>query len=127
MPQSIHLFRLSPMSTASAVVTIVLAAILAFAAIRKLTHREDVVATYAKVGVPENRLNQLAFILLLGAAGLLLGFVWASIGVAAAVGVVVYFVLAIAAHVRHDDTGNLPTPVAIEAVAVTALLLQALG
>jgi DoxX-like family len=115
------------MSTASAVVTIVLAAILAFAAIRKLTHREDVVATYAKVGVPENRLNQLAFILLLGAAGLLLGFVWAPIGVAAAVGVVVYFVLAIAAHVRHDDTGNLPTPVAIEAMAVTALLLQALG
>jgi hypothetical protein len=114
------------MSTITAVVTVLLAAILAFAAIRKLTHREDVVASYAKVGVPEERLNQLAFILLLGAAGLLLGLAWAPIGIAAAVGVVVYFVLAIVAHLRHDDVGNLPTPVAIEVMAVVALVLQIL-
>lgn len=114
------------MSTITAVVTVLLAAILAFAAVRKLTHREDVVAAYAKVGVPEERLNQLAFVLLLGAAGLLLGLAWAPIGIAAAVGVVVYFVLAIVAHVRHDDAGNLPTPVAIEAMAVAALALQVL-
>lgn len=114
------------MSTITAVVTVLLAAILAFAAVRKLTHREDVVAAYAKVGVPEERLNPLAFILLLGAAGLLLGLAWAPIGIAAAVGVVVYFVLAIVAHVRHDDAGNLPTPVAIEVMAVAALVLQIL-
>jgi DoxX-like family len=114
------------MSTAAAIVTVVLAAILVFAAVRKLTHREDVVAAYAKVGVPEERLDQLAIILLLGAAGLLLGLAWTPIGVAAAVGVAVYFMLAIAAHVRHDDAGNLPTPVAIEAMAVAALVLQAL-
>ncbi len=114
------------MSTITAVVTVLLAAILAFAAVRKLTHREDVVATYAKVGVPEERLNQLAFVLLLGAAGLLLGLAWAPIGIAAAAGVVVYFVLAIVAHVRHDDAANLPTPVAIEAMAVAALALQVL-
>lgn len=114
------------MSTIAAIVTVLLAAILAFAAVRKLTHREDVVASYAKVGVPEERLNQLAFILLLGAAGLLLGLAWAPVGIAAAVGVVVYFVLAIVAHVRHDDAGNLPTPVAIEVMAVAALALQTL-
>jgi ubiquitin len=114
------------MSTITAVVTVLLAAILAFAAIRKLTHREDVVASYAKVGVPEERLNQLAFILLLGAAGLLLGLGWAPVGIAAAVGVVVYFMLAIVAHVRHDDAGNLATPVAIEVMAVAALALQIL-
>jgi hypothetical protein len=39
----------------------------------------------------------------------------------------VYFVLAIAAHLRHDDARNLPTPVAIETLAVAALVLQALG
>jgi len=114
------------MSTITAVATVLLAAILAFAAVRKLTHREDVVATYAKVGVPEERLNQLAFVLLLGAAGLLLGLAWAPIGIAAAAGVVVYFVLAIVAHVRHDDAANLPTPVAIEVMAVAALALQVL-
>ena len=114
------------MSTITAVVTVLLAAILAFAAVRKLTHREDVVASYAKVGVPEERLNQLAFVLLLGGAGLLLGLAWAPIGIAAAAGVVVYFVLAIVAHVRHDDAANLPTPVAIEVMAVAALALQVL-
>jgi DoxX-like family len=115
------------MSTTAAVVTAVLSAVLAFAAVRKLTHREDVVAGYARVGVPEERLNHLAFILLMGAGGLLLGFAWAPVGIVAAGGVVVYFLLAIAAHVRHDDVGNLPTPVVIEAMAVAALVLQALG
>jgi hypothetical protein len=114
------------MSAISAIVTVLLAAILAAAAIRKLTHREDVVAAYAKVGVPEERLNHLAFILLLGAAGLLLGLAWEPIGVAAGAGVVVYFVLAIAAHLRHDDAGSLPTPIAIEALALAALALQVL-
>jgi hypothetical protein len=110
----------------STIVNLLLAVILAFAAVRKLTHREDVVATYARVGVPEERLNHLAFILLLGAAGLLLGLAWTPIGIAAALGVVVYFLLAIAAHVRHRDTDNLTTPIAVEAIAVAAVVLQAL-
>jgi hypothetical protein len=112
------------MSAIAAAVNVLLAAILAAAAIRKLTHREDIVATYTKVGVPEERLNLLAFILLLGAAGLLLGLAWTPVGIAAGACVVVYFVLAIGAHVRHDDAANLPTPVVIEVIAVTALALQ---
>jgi hypothetical protein len=114
------------MSSITAVVTVLLAAILAAAAVRKLSHREDVVASYTKVGVPEERLDHLAFILLLGAAGLLLGLAWTPIGITAGIGVVVYFVLAIAAHVRHDDAANLPTPVAIEAIAVAVLALRVL-
>ncbi len=114
------------MSAITPVVTVLLAVVLAAAAMRKLTHREDVVAGYARVGVPEERLNRLAFVLLLGAAGLLLGLAWTPIGIAAAGGVVVYFALAIAAHVRLDDAANLPTPVAIEAMAVAALALQVL-
>jgi DoxX-like protein len=110
----------------STILSVLLAAILAFSAVRKLSHRDDVVATYARVGVPEERLNHLAFILLLGAAGLLLGLAWTPIGIAAAIGVAVYFVLAIAAHVRHHDTHNLPTPIAVEAIAVAALALEAL-
>jgi hypothetical protein len=117
------MFRLCLVST---IVNVLLAAILAFAAVRKLTHRDDVIASYARVGVPEERLNHLAFILLLGAAGLLLGLTWTPIGIAAAIGVVVYFLLAIAAHVRHQDTDNLTTPIAVEAIAVAAVLLQAL-
>src|SRR5918999_3568164 len=112
------------MFAAAAVISVLLAALLAFAAGRKLGHRPEVVAGYARVGVPEDRLDQLAYILLAGAAGLLAGLAWAPLGVAAAAGVVAYFVLAVAAHLRADDTAHLPTPAVILALGVAALLLR---
>ena len=112
------------MFAAAAVVSVLLAALLAFAAVRKLGHRPEVVAGYARVGVPEDRLDQLAYILLAGAAGLLAGLAWAPLGVVAAAGVVAYFVLAVAAHLRADDTAHLLTPVVILALGVAALVLR---
>jgi hypothetical protein len=112
------------MSTATTIVSALLAAILAAAAVRKLSHREEVVASYERVGVPPERLDHLALILLAGAAGLVIGLFWAPIGIAAAIGVICYFVLAIVAHVRHHDERHLPTPVAIEVLAVATLTLR---
>jgi xanthine/uracil/vitamin C permease (AzgA family) len=112
------------MSSATAILVVLLAAILAAAAVRKLGHREDVVASYERVGVPRDRLDYLAFILLAGAAGLVLGLLWAPIGIAAGAGVVCYFALAVAAHIRHHDEQHLPTPLAIELLAVAALGLR---
>jgi DoxX-like protein len=112
------------MPDAAVIVSVLLAALLAFAALRKLGHRPEVVATYTRVGVPEERLNALAAILLAGAAGLLIGFAWPPLGVAAAAGVVVYFALAIAAHLRTGDAEHLGPPVVIWVLAVAALLLQ---
>jgi hypothetical protein len=109
---------------AAVVVSSLLAAALAFAAVRKLSHRPEVVATYTRVGVPEARLNQLAVILFAGAAGLIAGIFWAPIGVAAASGVVVYFLVAIAAHMRAGDQQNLATPLIIEITALAALALR---
>jgi DoxX-like family len=108
----------------SAIVSSLLAALLAFSALRKLSHRPEVVATYTRVGVPEGRLDQLAAILLAAAAGLVVGLVWPPIGVAAAAGLVVYFVVAIAFHIRAKDAQNLPTPVVIELLAIAALGLR---
>jgi DoxX-like protein len=105
------------------VIPMLLAALLVFAAARKLSHRPEVVATYTRVGVPEDRLDLLAWILLAGAAGLLAGLAWHPIGVAAGIGLVVYFLLAIAAHIRAGDARNLPVPVAIELLAVASLIL----
>jgi hypothetical protein len=106
------------------VLSVVLAATLAFAAIRKLSHREDVVRSYARVGVPEERLDALAAILLAGAAGLLAGLFWKPIGVAAALGVVCYFALAAAAHIRFHDQARLPTPLVILALALAVLIMR---
>lgn len=112
------------MDVATTIVSALLAALLAAAAVRTLTHEEGVVASYARAGVPEDKLNLLAAVLLAGAAGLLLGLLWAPIGVAAAMGVVCYFVAAITFHIRAGDARNLPTPLAFEAIAVVALALR---
>ena len=109
---------------AAALVSCLLAVLAAFAAIRKLSHRPEVVATYTAVGVPEERLDALAAILLAGAAGLLAGLLSAPIGAAAAAVFVVYFLVAIAAHLRAGDVRNLPTPVVMELLAAAALILR---
>jgi DoxX-like family len=111
-------------SLATAVVSLLLAALLAFSAARKLGHRPEVVATYTRVGVPEDRLNHLAVILMAGAAGLVIGLGWAPLGLAAAAGVVVYFALAIAAHVRAGDLEHLAPPVLLAVLGAAALLLH---
>lgn len=112
------------MFIATVVVSALLAALLAFSAVRKLSHREEVVQAYAKAGVPEDRLDHLATILLAGASGLILGLVWAPIGVAAAVGLVIYFLVAVAFHIRAGDAQHLPTPLVIALLAAAALVLR---
>lgn len=104
--------------------SVVLATLLAFAAIRKLSHGEEVVQSYVRVGVPEGKLDLLATILLAGAAGLILGLFWPPMGVAAAIGVACYFLVAMAFHLRADDAEHLATPLGLELIAVAALILR---
>jgi hypothetical protein len=111
------------MFIATATVAVLLAALMSYAAARKLSHRAEVVATYTRVGVPEERLNLLAATLITGAAGLLLGLVWRPIGIAAAVATVVYFLVAITAHVRSSDLANVTTPIVMELLAAGATVL----
>ena len=85
------------MFAATVLVSTLLALLMSYAAVRKLSHRPEVVASYVRVGVPEERLDLLAGTLLAGAAGLLVGLTWAPVGLMAAAAVVVYFLFAIAA------------------------------
>jgi hypothetical protein len=112
------------MFPATVIVSALLAALMAYAAVRKLSHQPEVVASYARVGVPEERLDLLAATLFAGAAGLLVGLLWAPLGIAAAVAIVVYFLVAIAAHIRHSDLENVPTPIVMELLAVAATALR---
>ncbi|MGH2978844.1 MAG: DoxX family protein [Solirubrobacterales bacterium] len=112
------------MVVATVIASVLLAALLAFSAIRKLTHQERIVQGYLRAGVPEDKLDYLAIILLAGAAGLVLGLFWAPIGVAAAIGVICYFLVAVAFHIRADDAENLPTPLVIALIATLALILR---
>jgi DoxX-like family len=112
------------MSLAAAIVSLLLASVLTYSALRKLSHQPEVVQSYVRVGVPEERLNYLAMLLLAGAAGLVAGLFWAPIGIAAAAALVVYFLLAVGAHIGARDTQHIPTPIAIELVSAAALALR---
>ena len=112
------------MTAATIVVSVLLALLLVVTAARKLSHRPAVVATYRRVGVPEERLNLLAVLLLAGAGGLVAGLWWTPVGVAAAAALVAYFLLAIGAHVRARDVANAPVPAVYLALAGAALALH---
>jgi DoxX-like family len=112
------------MSIASIVVSSLLAALISYSAVLKLTHRPKVVEDYRRAGVPERWLNGLAALLLMAAVGLVVGNWWRNAGVAAAAGLVVYFALAIGFHVRAKDTANAVMPIVLMVLAVAALVLR---
>jgi hypothetical protein len=112
------------MSVATAAVSALLAALLAFSAIRKLSHRPEVVEAYRRAGVPEDKLDYLAITLLAGAAGLVAGLLWAPLGLAAALALVVYFLVAMSFHLRAGDAEHLPTPLVMELLAAAVLVLR---
>lgn len=83
-----------------------------------------VLANSAEVGVPRSWLPFLATAKLAGAAGLVLGLVAApGLGVAAAVGLVAFYVGAVAAHLRARVFYNLAFPGLYLALATAALAL----
>jgi hypothetical protein len=112
------------MFAATLAVSVLLASLIAYSAIRKLSHRPAVVETYLRAGVPEEWLDRLAIVLIAGAAGLLAGLAWAPIGIAAAAALTAYFLVAVAFHVRANDAEHVPTPLTIALLAAVALGLQ---
>jgi len=112
------------MRIAVVVISIVLAALLTASAAMKLSHRPAAVEGYRKAGVPESWLNGLAAVLLVAAAGLIVGLWWPIAGIAAAVGLVIYFVLAVGFHVRASDTAHAATPAVLACVAVALAALH---
>jgi hypothetical protein len=115
------------MVIASIIVSSLLAALISYSAILKLTHRPEVVEDYRRAGVPERWLNGLAALLLTAAAGLVVGFWWPIAGIAAAAGLVVYFALAVGFHVRAKDTANVVTPAALMLLAVATVVIRVAG
>jgi hypothetical protein len=113
------------MSVGTTLVFALLAAGIAAAALRKLSHRPEVVASYARAGVPERWLNPLGALLLAAVPGLLAGLAWPPLGLATTAALTAYFAVAIAFHLRARDHGQLPTPIAMEAIAVAAFVLRA--
>jgi hypothetical protein len=112
------------MVTASIVVSSLLAALISYSAVLKLTHRPKVVEDYRRAGVPERCLNWLAALLLASAAALVVGIWWSLAGIVSAGGLIAYFALAVAFHVRAKDTKNAVTPAVLTLIGIAALGLH---
>jgi DoxX-like family len=116
------------MSTVYGVIAVVLALLLLVSAATKLARRpERLVEGFVDLGVPLWGLPLLAACEIAGAVGLVLGLWYPPLGIAAAIGVVLYFVGAIGAHLRKNDFKGLPSPGVLLAVGAAALVLRVIS
>jgi uncharacterized membrane protein YphA (DoxX/SURF4 family) len=111
------------MSIAYDVVAIIFAPLLLASAASKLRRPTRVVEFYTGLGVPLRMLPFLAACELAGAVGLVVGLWYPPLGIAAAIGLTLYFIGAIGAHLRKNDIKGLPNAGAGLVVAASALVL----
>ncbi|WP_066374906.1 DoxX family protein [Herbidospora mongoliensis] len=114
------------MFVAYAVIAVLLALGLLPSAWAKLTRQKRVVQTFTEqLGVPLGLYPFLAACEIAAAAGLVIGLWYGLLGIAAAVGLVLYFIGAIGTHLRKSDVKGIVNPGVILVLAVAALLLRA--
>jgi hypothetical protein len=107
------------------IVTVLLSAICLFSAAGKLRKEEQVVSTiHGTVGVPVRLLPGLAALEVAGAVGILVGLWLEPLGVAAAIGLVGYFVGAVIGHLRVGDTKGAAMPLLPLVLSVAVLALR---
>jgi len=112
------------MSVTYTVVTIVTIVANAAIAVADLSKAKFVMANSAEVGVPESWIPLLGTLKAAGAAGLLLGILGVKyLGIAAAIGLVLFFSGALVAHLRARVFHNLHYPVTYWLLAVGSLVL----
>ena len=115
------------MNIAYLVITLVFAAMVAFSGIGKIRRDPRIVHVIQEVvGVPLKYFSLLAACELAGALGLVLGIWWPSIGVAAGIGLVIYFVAASVSHLRVGDVKGIGPAAFMLALAAGALALRIL-
>ncbi|AIA01137.1 DoxX family protein [Streptomyces noursei] len=115
------------MATAYMIITVLTIVANAAIAVADLVRAEFVLANSAAVGVPPSWLPWLGALKGAGAAGLLVGLLgFRPLGVAAAVGLVLFFVGAVVAHVRARAYATMAAPAGYLGLAVASLALTVL-
>ena len=115
------------MHSAYLAITILLAGMAAFSALGKIRRDpHQVRVVHETVGVPLRYFPLLAACELAGAVGLVLGIWWPPLGVAAAVGLVIYFLGAIGFHLRAGDARGIGPAFFMLVISAAALALRIL-
>ncbi len=112
------------MHSAVLIVMILAAAANAYAAINDFARPAWILENMKRLGIQQRWLPTLGMLKALGALGLLAGIVIPWVGIAAAAGLVLFFVGAMVAAMRAHWYGHLPFPLVWLALAVAALVLR---
>ena len=112
------------MFTAYIVVTVLAALANAFSATLDFIRYKQILVNMAKVGVSESWLTTLGILKASGALGLLVGIRVPLIGIAAAIGLVLFFIAAIITHLRGRDY-SFALAIVFLLLALAALVLRA--
>lgn len=115
------------MNTALVAVTLTTAVVTAAIAIADFVPARFVLANSAEVGVPRSWLPALGALKLAGAAGIAVGLLGLrELGIAAAAGLVLFFIGAVATHLRAHVLYNIAFPGAYLCLAGASLVLMVL-
>jgi hypothetical protein len=112
------------MHTAYVVVTVIAAGANVYAAAHDFLRPGWLLANMTRLGVPQSWLSGLGGLKAAGGFGLLIGIGLPLIGIAAAAGLVLFFVGAIVTALRARWYGHLPYPLAWLVLAVASLSLR---
>jgi DoxX-like family len=112
------------MDTATVVVTLLLAALFTFAASIKLLGVSQSLAIRDHLGLRPMQWRAIGALELAGVAGALIGLAWPPIGIAAAIGLAVLTIGALAFHIKASDRAvdMAPAVIGIGLAAATAVL-----
>ncbi|HEV7854266.1 MAG TPA: DoxX family protein [Mycobacterium sp.] len=112
------------METATVVVTLLLAALFTFSSSIKLLGVPKSLAIRDHLGVSPIQWRAIGVLELAGVAGVLIGLLWAPIGIAAAIGLALLSIGAVAFHMRAADrlSDTAPAVIGIALAAATAVL-----
>jgi hypothetical protein len=115
------------MGTVYLVMTVLVALMVAFSGLGKIRRDpRQVKVIHETVGVPLKYFPLLAVCEFAGALGLVAGIWWPALGVAAAIGLVLYFVGAIVSHLRVGDIKGIGSAVFMLVLAAGALAVRVL-
>jgi hypothetical protein len=112
------------MFIATIIVSVLLALALLASARLWLSRDPQVLAIVERTQLPASSPPYLASLKIAGAVGVLVGLAVSWLGVAAAAGVVAYFIVAVIAHVRVGDYKQVYAPAIPLVLAIAAMVLR---
>ncbi|MFD0310222.1 DoxX family protein [Streptomyces sp. NPDC127119] len=112
------------MFIAYAIVAALMSAVLLTSAGAKFTRPKRLVDQMSAIGLPYGVLPFLGIAQTAGTGGLVIGLWWAPLGIAAAIALTLYFIGAVAAHLRARDYKGAPPAAVLTAVAIALIALR---